>query len=489
MAEKKNCVGCKRGIPVGAHNCVFCGAKQPVAELKLTAFLSTIRDDGGAPPEAARPGESVAAAGGSAAAAVMAQPEPPPTAIAPVAAQVAAVEAVPSSVVSDVGPIGTSGRRASTGTANHRSQTENTVMNLEGAAKKAMEMVRQKSQESQAGAEGGAVLDLRPAAANNAETEAPIALVASPGATRPPSSPSALRATAAMIAVVDDSSAAPAVAIKSDAARSAAERKADAARRAAQEAAAEAAERAATSRRAPLSFQSIVRAVMIVAGAALLVLFAKNAPLLGALGGNQLVLAYYQLVGGLLLAAGGLLPLPGKVRAAVAALAGAVPLFVAPPLVELDGWRGLAAALLILLLPGALVLRQRVTGSLLSRALVVGAVGVAFLIYLVPVGGVVPLKAALGLFATGQINEIVSGAITLLPLLLVAGTLTALLPSSSSGFGVGWAVLLLLAVSGSVVLAGHGDQSLFQLGVAILAAGSAAAVGVAQLLDVEGQSA
>jgi hypothetical protein len=228
---------------------------------------------------------------------------------------------------------------------------------------------------------------------------------------------------------------------------------------------------------------------MVAAGAALLVLFALESPLLGALGGPQQILVYCYIVGGLLLAAGGLLPMPRRLRAAVATLASAGPLFVAPPCVDLVGWRGLVAAVIILVLPGALLLRARHTSSTTARAVVVVAVVLTALLYLVPVHGAMPIGVLLQQLSSGDIGAMIAGALPLAPLVLVTCTLAALSSPPSTGGGRVLAVLILLAVSGALVLLGGiqkpSNLSLVHLGVGVLGAGAAAAVGVAHLLDLD----
>src|SRR5205807_2206129 len=142
-------------------------------------------------------------------------------------------------------------------------------------------------------------------------------------------------------------------------------------------------------------------------------------PLLVSLAGAQLVLAMYYLVGGLLLVTGALLPLPPRLRALSATLVGAVPIFVAAPVLELAGWRGLSAALVFLALPGALVLRARSAEARLPRAVVPLAVLVALAVYLVPDDGVMPLAAFIGHIRSGSLTFALAGLFFLVPLVLV----------------------------------------------------------------------
>jgi hypothetical protein len=234
-------------------------------------------------------------------------------------------------------------------------------------------------------------------------------------------------------------------------------------------------------------WSALARTVMVIGGLALVGVFAAGSSLLVSLVGPQLVLAKYYLVGGLLLAAGGVLSLPDKLRAALATLVGAVPLFVAAPVVGgLAGWRGLAAAMVFLLLPGSLLLRARGTGSKLASLLVVVCVGLAVAIYVVPDGGVVPLEVIIKQLRSGSLTYALGGLFFLAPLALVTATLTAL-GRESSTLGNLWASLVLSTAAGAIVLAGvsREDPSLIHLGVGLLAAGAATAVGVGQLLDVD----
>jgi hypothetical protein len=227
---------------------------------------------------------------------------------------------------------------------------------------------------------------------------------------------------------------------------------------------------------------------MLGGGLALLALFLVDLSLLGALGGVPLVLAIYYLMGGLLLLASPLLPMPTRLRAALATAVGAVPLFVIGPYVGgMGGWRGLAAALVLLVLPGALLLRARATASRLARGLVAAAVVLCALIYLVPDDGVVPLSLAFGLIGSGSLTGMITGVFFLLPLALAACTLTAFAGPGSTGLGTLWASLVLLNAAGAVIIGGElrDDQSLVHLGVGLLAAGAASAVGVADLLDLD----
>jgi len=242
----------------------------------------------------------------------------------------------------------------------------------------------------------------------------------------------------------------------------------------------------AVAAEAPQTWSRLSRVTMLAGGAALLVLFLLDVSLLGALGGMPLVLAIYYLIGGLLLLASPLLPMPDRLRAALATVVGAVPLFVTGPFVgDMGGWRGLAAALVLLVLPGALLLRSRVTASRLARWLVTAAVVLCGLIYLVPDDGVVPLSLAFGLIGSGALTGMITGVCFLLPLGLAVCTLTVFAGPGSTGLGTLWACLVLLNAAGAVIIGGElrDDQSLVHLGVGLLAAGAAAAVGVADLLD------
>ena len=154
------------------------------------------------------------------------------------------------------------------------------------------------------------------------------------------------------------------------------------------------------------------------------------------------------------------------------------------------GGAGLAAAAVVLVLPGALLLRARVTGSRAARLLVGAAVALALAVYLVPYEGVVPLRAVWGLLTSGSLTDALIGVFFLLPLGLASLTLTAFAGEASTGYGTLWACLVLLNASAAVVIAGRlrEELSLVHLGIGLLAAGSAAAVGVADLLDLDPQA-
>jgi hypothetical protein len=254
----------------------------------------------------------------------------------------------------------------------------------------------------------------------------------------------------------------------------------------------ESAEEEAPARAARVAWRPVGRAVMAVAGIVLLAQYVSAYKLMVSFVGPHLILQQYSLVGGLLLLAGGLLRLPPRVRAALAAVAGAVPLFlVGPMLGGFGGWRGLAAAVVFLVMPGALLLRARATDSKIARLLVAFAVGLIALLYFSPVEGVVPVSAAWSLLASGSVSGILTGGIFLAPLGLGVLALTAFAGRDSTGFGTLWACLVLLLGPGAIMAAGMvGDEaSLVHVGIAALAAGATAAVGLAQLLDPAPQPA
>ena len=99
----------------------------------------------------------------------------------------------------------------------------------------------------------------------------------------------------------------------------------------------------------------------------------------------------------------------------------------------------------------------------------------------------VPLKAAARLVGSGDLTGLLTGLFFVAPLGLVLLTLTAFAGDGSTGFGNLWACLVLLIAAGAVMLEGQirGEVSLTHLGIGLLAAGSAAAVGVADLLHLD----
>lgn len=229
----------------------------------------------------------------------------------------------------------------------------------------------------------------------------------------------------------------------------------------------------------------ITRAVMVLAGAVLLAQYASSYRVMVSFVGTPLFLQQYSLVAGLLLLATGLIRLPPRVRAALGALVGGVPLFLVGPSVGgLGGWRGVGAGLAFLVLPGALLLRARATDSRLARGLVALAVALVALLYLAPADGVMPVSAAWSLVTSNNLGGALTGIIFLAPLALAAAALSAFAGRDSTALGTLWACLALAVAPGAIIVAGvvADEGEWVHVGVALLAAGATAAVGVAQLL-------
>src|SRR2546428_553892 len=114
------------------------------------------------------------------------------------------------------------------------------------------------------------------------------------------------------------------------------------------------------------------------------------------------------------------------------------------------------------------------SASKLARALVGMAVALIALLYLAPVEGVMPVKMAWGLLASGSLPHLATGLVFLSPLVLGLLALTAFAGSDSTGFGTLWACLVLLLAPGAIVVAGLAadEASWVHLGIALAAAGA-----------------
>ncbi len=466
-------------IPKAARNCAFCSARQEVPSIETPTIGgkaidedATGDEDEATPPAAEAKDESAAArsdvapeatspataspptvekAAPPGAAATRASAEPPPTERAAAGGATAAAAAGDDrSHDGEAPPPSAPGEADGSSSAPHRhaSQTSRTLVGIEfDAAAAAAEVAAEKAAAEKVAAEK--------AAAEKAATPEPSNAAA----------PATAEPAAAEFDAVEPDAVEPE---ESDAADN------------------EPGEARA------ISWAVVGRTVMALAGVVLLALYVSSYKLMVAFAGPEKALQHFSLAGGLVLVAAGLMHLPPRFRAGVATGLGAVPLFlVGPSLVGFDGWRGPTAALVFLVLPGALLLRARATDSRLARALVAGAVALIALLYLVPSDGVAPITAALALLGSGSLVGALTGAIFLSPLLLGALALTAFAGRDSTGFGALWACLVLLLAPGALIAAGltDGDASLVHVGVALLAAGATAAVGLAQLLAPSPQGA
>ena len=241
-----------------------------------------------------------------------------------------------------------------------------------------------------------------------------------------------------------------------------------------------------------VSWAIVSRSVMALAGIVLFALYVSSHRLMVAFARPQLVLEQYFLVAAAVLFAASLMRLPTRFRAGLAVAIGAVPLFLVGPSVGgFDGWRGLGAALVFLLLPGALFLRARSTDSTLARVLIGISIALVGLLYPFPDDGVVPVAAAVSLLSSGSVAGALTGGIFLSPLVLALLALTAFASPESTGLGALWACLVLLLAPGAIIVAGFADDdaALVHVGVALLATGATVAVGLAQLLDPAPQTA
>jgi hypothetical protein len=155
----------------------------------------------------------------------------------------------------------------------------------------------------------------------------------------------------------------------------------------------------------------------------------------------------YPLAGAVLLLLAALIPLPYSLRALIAAVVSLVALGITASAAAID-WRPVLQLGLLVLLPAALLHRARHRGSILSRMLVILAVGGLLATLLVPAGGSLPLMGMLSAAQTGgsfhsyaqQVYPIV-----LLPLCALC-LFTVVLGRRRSGFSRLWAFLLLLVL-------------------------------------------
>jgi hypothetical protein len=467
-------------IPESARNCVFCGVRQPAPEVSSPTGVPALTE---AEAASASVKDETAAAGGpvvEVAAAPAAAPAPVvEVAAAPTPAPV--VEAVPVPVVA-VAP--TPAPAPAVDVAPVAAPAPNLVMtppSVEAVAPVAAAAVAVETPAPANGATDAGAPRVNP----QAVTPAAVNAVSGPASSRSSQTNNTLlgmMVDPALLALPDPSKATPtATAAAATAPAPAAEEPA-----AADDDEADEDERPEASQAA---WQAVGRAVMSLAGLVLLGLYLSSYKVMVAFAGPQLVLQQYSMVGGLLLLVGGLIRLPPRVRAGLAALVGAVPLFLAPPTVGgFGGWRGIAAAAVFLVLPGALLLRARATESKLARGLVALGIVLIGLLYLVPEDGATPVAAAWLLISSGSLAKLVTGLIFLAPLLLALLALTAFAGSDSTGFGTLWACLVLLIAPGAIIVAGlaSDEGSAVHVGVALLAAGATAAVGLSQLLDPRG---
>lgn len=464
--NKKACPSCGKLIPRSARNCAFCSVRQAVAPLD-TEKLAIVAAGGTLPEESESPATAASARRVEPAPPLAAPAAPAAAIVAAVAPAVAPEPSAPAAAVSPAPEVVSPAAAASTD-----------ALASAPASPPAAAVVAAVATEPASAGRGSASPAARPRSSQTGDTligiqvDTAALVAASLGAAADIAAPRAVE-------TAPNESAAP---TPLDAAKAHGDEEPDE----------EPDEEIEVEPIAVVSWAVVSRAVMALAGVVLFALYASSYKLMVAFARPQFVLQQYSLVAGLMLLAASLMNLPTRFRAGIAAAIGAVPLFLVGPSVGgFDGWRGLAAAVVFLLMPGALFLRARATDSKLARALVGISIVLMALLYLVPSSGVIPVAAALSLVGSGSIAGALTGAIFLSPLLLALLALTVFAGPDSTGFGALWACLVLLLAPGAIIAAGFADDdaSLVHIGVALLAAGATAAVGLAQLLDPAPQTA
>lgn len=238
-------------------------------------------------------------------------------------------------------------------------------------------------------------------------------------------------------------------------------------------------------------FSTLSRLIMGGGGAVLIALFflpwhgVSSWQLLETLGGADFMRQLFYLTGGIVLVVSALLPLPFTFRAAVGATVAATPVLLgAGGMIE--GWRGVVAALAILGLPATHLLRARAKSSSAARGLVLVAVFAVAILYLAPVGSVVPIVGVLKMIFSGEIGPAVMGIFVLIPLVFAALSLLGLLGRDLTDVGVLLSVLSLLWAPLVVALRGLliEDGTQVYVAVALLWASATAALSLAQLLSL-----
>ena len=232
------------------------------------------------------------------------------------------------------------------------------------------------------------------------------------------------------------------------------------------------------------------RLVMALGGAVLVALFfcpwhgVSSWQLLETLAGAEFVRQLFYLTGGIVLLAAAILPLPFVFRATVGTLVGAMPVLLGAGGV-LEGWRGVVAALAVVGLPAAHLLRARAQRSPATRLLVLAAVAAVLLLYLVPSASVVPIAAVFKMMGEGAMGAVL-GLFVLIPLVFAGLSLLGVLGRDLTDIGVLLSVLILLWAPAGVALRGLliEDPTQLYVGVGLLWASGTAALSLAQLLSL-----
>jgi hypothetical protein len=153
-------------------------------------------------------------------------------------------------------------------------------------------------------------------------------------------------------------------------------------------------------------------------------------------------------LGGLVLLAAGIVPVPNLGRAAIMAAGGLLPLLVGGVLAR--GFLGGAGFFSLLRLVGflalvtGLFLRFTYRSSMTARGVVAAGAVLTILALVIPVGGGSAVGGWIGLLRTGAASGIVVGIVGLLVLPLCALSLLAFLPAPQSGLAPVWAILILV---------------------------------------------
>lgn len=234
-------------------------------------------------------------------------------------------------------------------------------------------------------------------------------------------------------------------------------------------------------------FSSLARLVMGSGGLVLVALFAlpwrgaSSWQLLDTLAGADFVRQLYFLLGGAVLVATAILPVPALFRGVLGAAVASIPVLLgAEGLIE--GWRGVVAALAIVGLPAALLCarpHRAMHGA--ARTLLLVAVAALALLYVLPMFAVVPITYVGQLLRSGLIEHMVIGVFLGVPLLLAALSLLAAVGRDLASAAALLATLMLAWAPCALLFMVHDGTQLY-VALALLWTSATAALCVAQLL-------
>jgi hypothetical protein len=196
--------------------------------------------------------------------------------------------------------------------------------------------------------------------------------------------------------------------------------------------------------------QTLLRMLMIIGGLLLMGIFAApwgttgtdlifSWDMLDKIGGMAFVMQIYLAAAGLVLLAGGLIPVPHAMRAVIAALLGLG--YLGLSVAGAGAWQAMVVAGVLVLVPAGLLHRRRYDRSLLGSLLVTLGFLAVLATMLVPVGGAIPL---VGMFSGLGDLEALALVTRLLPLLLLLFALLALLSWIGRPLAWLWAMGLVL---------------------------------------------